>query len=59
MYRYWHWVEDDKEIVLFTGSKTKALSYYKRHGGCKAGLHLMYAPATGSNKPIVGKIWGE
>lgn len=41
----WHvWREDDeeREHPLFSGSHTKALSYYRRNGGASAGLVLGY-----------------
>lgn len=39
--RTWYvWDEMDQELC--TGSHAKCLSYYKRHGGTKAGLHLGY-----------------
>lgn len=40
MKRKYHWVESDKEIVLCYGSRVVCLSYYKKHGGSKAGLHI-------------------
>ncbi len=41
----WHvWTEDDsgRETILFSGSERAARSYYKRHGGQRAGLHFGY-----------------
>jgi len=39
------WKEDEKgneTEVLFTGSKTNAMKYYKKNGGSKVGLHVGY-----------------
>jgi len=39
------WKEDEngnETEVLFTGSKTNAMKYYKKNGGSKAGLHKGY-----------------
>lgn len=33
------WVEDETGIVQFVGSKTATLSFYKKKGGERAGLH--------------------
>jgi hypothetical protein len=32
----------DGRNILFAGCKAKCLNYYKKHGGCAAGLHLGY-----------------
>ena len=37
----WH-VWDDEEKELCSGSRAKCLSFYRSHGGDKAGLHLGY-----------------
>ena len=53
----WHWVEDDKEVVLFVGTEAQARSYYKKNGGSKSGLHLMsMGKAQGGSGPVVGKV---
>ena len=56
----YHWVEDDDEVVVFVGNKASALSYYKKHGGSNAGLHLMSATKVQDGKklpsPEVGKV---
>lgn len=39
--RRWE-VWNDKDDTLFEGCKTKALAYYKRYGGERAGLHVGY-----------------
>ena len=59
----WHWVEDDNEVVVFVGSAEKSMSYYRRHGGTDAGLHLMEARTDGGNEdigpPVTGEKWGQ
>lgn len=40
MKRKYHWVENDKERVVCYGSYAACLSYYKKNGGSKTGLHL-------------------
>ena len=44
--RVWRvWTEDaegNEVKTLFAGCHTKALAYYKSHGGDKVGLHLGY-----------------
>lgn len=53
----WHFIEDDDGKVVFTGSKTKAALYYKKHGGSASGLHLMSMMKNqGGPPPEVGKI---
>jgi len=46
MNHHWKvWTEDDagnETEVLCEGSHAKCLSYYKQHGGERAGLHLGY-----------------
>lgn len=38
-----HWyVWDENQKVLCEGSRVVCLRYYKRYGGCKAGLRLGY-----------------
>ena len=39
-HRLFVWEEADEE--LFKGSHAKCLSFYKKHGGAKAGLHIGY-----------------
>lgn len=38
----WREVEGQDDDVLCEGSKAKCQSYYKKHGGSKAGLHIGY-----------------
>ena len=55
----WHFVEDDKEIVIFVGNKASAKEFYKRRGGSKVGLHLLSMSRIQDGKmvpkPVVGK----
>lgn len=40
---YTWYVEDSEGNILFTGkNKIKALSFYKKNGGMRAGLHFSY-----------------
>ena len=38
------WTEDEQgnETIVFEGSHTQALSYYRKHGGSQAALHIGY-----------------
>jgi len=56
----YHWVEDDKEIVIFFGTKAQSLAFYKKNGGDKRGLHLFSCLASTEDgsplpPPEVGK----
>lgn len=53
MKRKFHWIEDSKSVVLFRGPERACLSYYKKHGGSKSGLHIFY---SFDEPPSVGKV---
>jgi hypothetical protein len=37
------WTEEDNhDVIVFSGSHATCLSYYKKNGGSKAGLHIGY-----------------
>jgi len=36
------WAGENVDNVIFSGSHTACLKYYKRNGGSKAGLHIGY-----------------
>lgn len=40
--RWQVWTDENGDDVVFMGSYTACLRYYKRHGGIKAGLHIGY-----------------
>ena len=43
MKRTWQiWTDENGDDVVFRGSHTDCLRYYKRHGGSRAGLHIGY-----------------
>lgn len=56
----YHWIEDGKEIVLFTGTEQEVSGYYRQHGGSNAGLHLIHSRIIQGGErlspPVVGKV---
>jgi hypothetical protein len=41
-WQVWREEEGHDDIVLFKGGKAAAYSFYKKHGGSGAGLHIGY-----------------
>jgi hypothetical protein len=44
-WQVWTETEGQDDTILFEGSHTACLKFYKSHGGTKAGLHVGY-PCT-------------
>ena len=57
--RRWNWVEDDFEVVVFTGPYQKCRSFFRKWGGDREGLHLMSGLVVDFYKPEIGKTIQE